>query len=174
MIVRISRLPIAPAATRACSAAKLGSNRLLKPTMSVAFRLSTTSRQRLMRSALRSIGFSQKIALPAFAARSIRSACRSVGVPMMTASISLAWRRRRRSPPTFAPVASASAFAAALSGSAIRTTWLSLLRRDVARMDFADAAGPENCELHFSLMAIWRFLRPHRAKQNIRSILTLE
>ena len=42
------------------------------------------------RAASRSIGFSQKIALPALAKRSIRSAWVSVGVQITTASISSA------------------------------------------------------------------------------------
>ena len=69
---------------------KFGSKRRLKPIISGAFSARTTSRQRRTRSTERSIGFSQKIALPALAACSIMSACRSVGVVISTASMSLA------------------------------------------------------------------------------------
>ncbi len=68
---------------------KCGSKRRLKPTISLALVSSTTFRQARTRSTSRSIGFSQKIALPARAKRSIRSAWVSVGVQMTTASISL-------------------------------------------------------------------------------------
>ena len=62
----------------------------MKPTISVAFVSRTTLRQAFTRSSDRSIGFSQKIALPARAKRSIRSAWVSVGVQITTASMSAA------------------------------------------------------------------------------------
>ena len=67
----------------------IGAKRRLKPTISVAFVWRTTFRQSFTRASDRSIGFSQKIALPARAKRSIRSAWVSVGVQITTASISL-------------------------------------------------------------------------------------
>ena len=84
--------------------AKCGSKRRLKPTISLPPAARTTSRQARMRAALRSTGFSQNTALPARAARSIRSAWVSVGVQITTASMSGAatiasteptWRRAR-------------------------------------------------------------------------------
>jgi hypothetical protein len=69
---------------------KCGSKRRLKPTISLPFVSATTFMQARTRSTSRSIGFSQKIALPAREKRSIRSAWVSVGVQITTASMSLA------------------------------------------------------------------------------------
>ena len=77
-----------------------------------------------MRLTSRSIGFSQNIAFFARAARSMRSAWVSVGEQMATAST---WFEPRISSTdaVFAPVAAASAMAAAGSASATKATWQS-------------------------------------------------
>jgi hypothetical protein len=87
----------------------------------LAFCAFTTSRQARTRSAERSTGFSQKIALPACAERSMRSACVSVGEQIATASMSFA-ARISSTVPTLAPVAAASACAALASASATSAT----------------------------------------------------
>src|SRR5690606_32244841 len=74
-------------------------------------------RQRRTRFTSRSIGFSQKIALPARAKRSIRSAWVSVGVQMTTASISPAASISARLR-TSAPCSAASAVPAGATASA--------------------------------------------------------
>jgi hypothetical protein len=89
----------------------------LKPTISGAAVLATTSRQRRIRSTSSAIGFSQKIALPARAACSIRSACMSVGAQIATASTAFELMIASIAL-TVAPVDFASAAAAAASTSA--------------------------------------------------------
>ena len=71
-----------------------------------------------MRADSRLTGFSQKTALPAFTARSMRSAWVSVGVQMATAAIALS-SMIASIVATLAPVAAASASAALASASAI-------------------------------------------------------
>src|SRR6516225_11910937 len=90
VIVTISTSPIWPSSIAFRTAMKCGSKRRLKPTINVALVSSTTFRQALTRSMSRSIGFSQKTALPAREKRSMRSAWVSVGVQMITALISVA------------------------------------------------------------------------------------
>jgi hypothetical protein len=92
-------------------AEKLGSKRLLKPIMSLAPVSSTTFRQASVRCESRLTGFSQKIALPPRAARSMRSAWVSVGVQMTTTSMSAA-EMISSTLATSAPVASATSRAA--------------------------------------------------------------
>ena len=87
-MVTISTLPTAPSSIAFFTAMKCGSKRRLKPTISAASALSTVARHASTRFTSRSIGFSQKIALPARAKRSIRSAWVSVGVQITTASMS--------------------------------------------------------------------------------------
>ena len=79
---------MSPRAMRAWSAAKLGSKRRLNATNSGTFAFFTAARHWSTRFSERSMGFSQKIALPAFAAAMISSACVSVDDAMITASIS--------------------------------------------------------------------------------------
>ena len=88
VMLTISTAPTAPSSIALRTARKCGSKRRLKPTISAAPVSSTTRRQALTRATSRSIGFSQKIALPARAKRSIRSAWVSVGVQITTASTS--------------------------------------------------------------------------------------
>ena len=70
----ISGVPISPAASLVFTAANVGSNRRWKPIMHVTPARATASAQVLARAMARSIGFSQKICLPAAAAARIRSA----------------------------------------------------------------------------------------------------
>ncbi len=71
MIVTISTAPMQrPSSMAFLTAMKCGSKRRLTPTISLPFTSSTTLMQALTRATSRSIGFSQKIALPARAKRS--------------------------------------------------------------------------------------------------------
>ena len=79
-MVTSSTSPAAPSASRFCSAAKFGSKRRLKPIISGMPAFSTRASVFSMRAELRSTGFSQSTALPAFAAVSMKSAWVSVGV----------------------------------------------------------------------------------------------
>ena len=127
------------------SVAKLGSKRRLKPIMSAVPVSSTTRRQARVRSASRLTGFSQKIALPARAPRSTRSACVSVGVQMTSASISAASMTASTSA-TSAPVASARLRAASRLASATAASRARGCSGDVAAVDAPDPAGPEDAD----------------------------
>ena len=95
-----------------------------------------------MRSTGRSTGFSQKIALPAAAACSMRSAWVSVGVPISTASIVLS-AMISSSRRTGAPVSADSALAPSGIASAIGASLGAARSRDGPAVDLADTAGPE-------------------------------
>ena len=88
VIVTISTLPMRPSLMALCTAAKWGSKRRLKPSITFAPVSRMTLRQALTRAMSRSIGFSQKTALPTRENRSIRSAWVLVGVHISTASTS--------------------------------------------------------------------------------------
>src|SRR6185312_2779580 len=83
----ISGVPISPASRRAFTAANVGSKRRWKPIMHVTPAFFTAAAHSFARARSRSTGFSQKIALPAAAARTMKSACVSVDEPMTTAAI---------------------------------------------------------------------------------------
>ena len=118
VITAISDWPISPLLIASLSAEKCGSKRRLKPTMRTALVSLTTSKQARTRSTLRSIGFSQKIAFPLRANCSIKSACVSVGVQIMTPSTS-SLPAISSIVRTSHPYCSAMASAAAAIGSAI-------------------------------------------------------
>ena len=94
--------PTVPSATAAATAACAGSKRRLKPIWNGTPVSSTTASARSTCARSSDTGFSQKIALPARAASTIRSACVPVGEQIATASTSSAasssstLRRRRR------------------------------------------------------------------------------
>src|SRR5258708_882360 len=80
--------PICPSSIALFRAAALGSKRRLKPTSTGTGVLASEARQRSTLAMSRSIGFSHRIALPAAAARSIRSTWVLVGVQITIASTS--------------------------------------------------------------------------------------
>ena len=80
--------PISPSATARATAACAGSKRRLKPIWNGTPAASTAASARSTSARSSDTGFSQKIALPASAAATIRSACVSVEVQIATASTS--------------------------------------------------------------------------------------
>ena len=88
MMVASSTVPMSPLRMRFSSAAKFGSKRRLKPIIKFDLFFSTTLRQLNILSTDNDTGFSQRMALPAFDAASIRSACVPVGVAIRIASTS--------------------------------------------------------------------------------------
>ena len=135
----------------------------------------TTSRQARTRSASRSIGFSQKIAFLARAARSMRSACMSVGAQIATASTSLRGEDlvdRRLCRPSPWP----GGAAAARVGVGDESHLTVVARRDIAAVDLADPPRADNAEFHAFLPLERRRSAPRRGlqKKNIHSILTWE
>ena len=170
--ITISTLPIRPASIASLSARKSGSKRRLKPIISVAPVSSTTSSRPARVRSDRSTGFSQKMALPARAKRSIRSAWVSVGVQMTTASMSPDAARSsilRTSPPSMSGVR-VGRFGALGHGDERGLG----LAGNGARMGLADAAGTENGEAyrhrslssataHVSLLVTTKAFPPQRS-----------
>ncbi len=113
VMLTVSTAPISPASIRAFSAWKLASKRRLKPSSSLApasFGAAARARARS-----RSIGFSQKIALPAAWAARHRSRWVSVELATITPATSgsaSAWSTVA----TVAPASAASASAASATG----------------------------------------------------------
>ena len=87
VMTSISGLPISPASMRRRTSLKVGSKRRWKPIMQATPAARTFSPHSTARGTDRSTGFSQKMCLPAAAARVIRSEWVLVGEPMTTASI---------------------------------------------------------------------------------------
>ena len=142
MMVTSSTSPVAPSASRFCSAAKFGSKRRLKPIISGMPAFSTRASVSLMRAELEVDRLLAEHALPAAAAWSMRSAWVSVGVPISTASIALS-ARISSSVRTGAPVAADSALAPSGNGSAIAASLARVDARDGPAVDLADAARAE-------------------------------
>ena len=97
--------------------------------------------------ATRSTGFSQKIALPAAAARRIRSACVSVDEPITTAPTALS-ANAASAVATCAPCCAASACAARGVDVDHVPQLHARLAGDVAGVDLADPAGAEQCNFN--------------------------
>ena len=120
-----SRLVITASSSRPSSflrtawrkAAWLGSNRRLKPIWTDAPDSATIARHASTRSMSRWIGFSHRMALPACAARSIRSQCVSVEV-----AISTAWTDSSASAASTESKALVSVRSAARAAAAVSTS----------------------------------------------------
>ena len=110
-MITCSSTPISPLRKRSCRDLKLGSKRRLNPTSILTPAAATTRRHASTRRSDRSIGFSQKIALPALAAATARSAWVSVDEAITTAPIFGSLMAVSRST-TVAPYLSASFLAA--------------------------------------------------------------
>ena len=87
VMISISRAPISPRATRVWASEKVGSKRRWKPIMQATPAACTATAHPTARATDKSTGFSQKICLPACAARWIRSLWVSVGEAITTASM---------------------------------------------------------------------------------------
>ena len=146
MMVTISTSPISPASIAARTAMKCGSKRRLKPTIRMVLLSATTLRHSSTRLTLRSIGFSQKIALPALLNFSIRSAWVSVGVQITTASMSARLKDLRRCVRTSQPYWLAISSAAFGIASATATSLASGIGGHGLGVNLADTSRAEQGE----------------------------
>ena len=125
----------------------------------------------------RAIGFSQKIAFPARAERSIRSAWVSVGEQMATASTSFE-PRISSTDAGFAPVSASERRGGAGIGVGDVDRLAVASRGDVAAMDLSDAPCADDAEFHARSSLTDAPKDPsgtaRSQKKNIRSILTWE
>ena len=150
----ISSVPIAPSATRSAQGSEIRVEAAVEADhqrrAGLPDDVETGADPRRRRE---SIGFSQKIALPARAERSMRSAWVSVGEQMATASTAFA-PRISSTAATFAPVAPARAFGCGRVRVGDKKNLAVAAGDDVAAMDLADPPCADDAEFHVFLPRI--------------------